>query len=95
MWNGYYEVDTNVVRETMRVVVPPIKDYSSVGIYIARECKNVPTYLLEKVTSPVFKRSILENNAKFAEFAGKKILEVDLINMPEVLEYEAQKLQGA
>ncbi|XP_046997090.1 integral membrane protein 2C [Schistocerca americana] len=95
MWNGYYEVDTNVVRETMRVVVPPIKDYSSVGIYIARECKNVPTYLLEKVTSPVFKRSVLENNAKFAEFAGKKILEVDLINMPEILEYEAQNLQGA
>jgi len=49
---GYYEVDTNVVRETMRVVTPPITDYKNVGYYISRECSGVPTYMLEKVETP-------------------------------------------
>jgi len=49
---GYYEVDTHVVRETMRVVTPPVTDYKDVGYYIARECSGVPTYMLEKVDTP-------------------------------------------
>jgi integral membrane protein 2B len=49
---GYYEVDTHVVRETMRVVTPPITDYKNVGYYISRECTGVPTYMLEKVVTP-------------------------------------------
>lgn len=48
---GYYEVDTEVVKETMRVVTPPISDYKHVGYYIARECEGVPTYMLEKVVT--------------------------------------------
>lgn len=48
---GYYEVDTDVVRETMRVVTPPITDYKNVGYYISRECSGVPTYMLEKVVT--------------------------------------------
>jgi len=49
--SGYYEVDTAVVRETMKVITPPITDMSIVGTYIARECQDLPTYMLEKVNS--------------------------------------------
>lgn len=78
---GYYEVDTEVVRETMRVVTPPITDYSTLGFYIARECSRLPTYTLERITKPVFKRSIDESTTglTFSEFAGKKISQYQLI----------------
>lgn len=46
---GYYEVDTAIVRETMKVVTPPITDMSEVGTYIARECQDLPIYMLKKV----------------------------------------------
>lgn len=52
IWEGYYKVNTEVVRETMKVVTPPITDMQSVGTYIARECKNLPIYKLEKYESP-------------------------------------------
>lgn len=48
MWDGYYKVDTDVVRETMRVVIPPITDADEVGEYIAGECLGMPIYKLEK-----------------------------------------------
>lgn len=47
--SGYYEVNTDIVRETMKVVTPPITDMSTVGTYIARECQDLPTYMLKKV----------------------------------------------
>lgn len=49
MWDGYYKVDTEVVRETMRVATPPITDMRQVGPYIARECQGLPIYKLEKI----------------------------------------------
>lgn len=48
MWKGYYRVDTMVVRQNMRVVTPPVSDKSTVGPYIAQECKNMTVYKLEK-----------------------------------------------
>lgn len=42
-------MDTAIVRETMKVVTPPITDLSVVGTYIARECQDLPTYMLKKV----------------------------------------------
>lgn len=48
MWDGYYKVDTEVVRETMRVVTPPIADVKEIGSYIANECEGFPIYKLEK-----------------------------------------------
>lgn len=96
MWDGYYEVDTEIVRETMRVVTPPISDLKSVGYYIARECKHYPTYMLEKVIpTTVWKRSIPESNVKYAEFAGKNIVELEIMNLAEMLEYESQNSVGA
>lgn len=48
MWNGYYKVNTMVVKESMKVVTPPISDVNIVGQYIAQECKNMTIYRLEK-----------------------------------------------
>lgn len=48
MWDGYYKVDTKVIRETMRVVTPPVSDTTDIGQYIASECEDMPIYRLEK-----------------------------------------------
>jgi integral membrane protein 2B len=77
---GYYEVDTGVVRETMRVVRPRITNYDSVGYYIARECTSLPTYRLQRITSPVFRRSIEDKKYLFTEFAGKHIVQLQIVN---------------
>lgn len=83
---GYYDVDTEIVRERMRVVTPPILDFRGVGYYIARECSSLPTYRLERMTSPVFKRSLApKNDAVFVEFAGSKITEIDIVNLQDAV----------
>ncbi|XP_057327877.1 integral membrane protein 2C [Microplitis mediator] len=85
MYNGYYEVNTKVVRETMRAVFPAICDRSTVGTYIARECKQMPIYTLEKVNNTgIVKRSI--DGVIFGHFAGTNIIEYDISNMAEVQE---------
>lgn len=48
MWEGYYKVDTAVVRKTMRVVIPPVSDTKTIGGYITSECDGLPIYKLEK-----------------------------------------------
>ncbi|KYM75501.1 Integral membrane protein 2C [Atta colombica] len=84
MYNGYYEVNTAVVRETMRVVTPPITDMSIVGTYIARECQDLPTYMLQKVnSSSIVKRSTSVQTGVFGQFAGNNILEVDIVNLED------------
>ncbi|KAH0563847.1 integral membrane protein 2B [Cotesia glomerata] len=90
MYNGYYEVNTKVVRETMKAVFPAICDRSTVGTYIARECKQMPIYTLEIVnnTAGIVKRSI--DGVIFGHFAGTNIIEYDISNMAEVQE-EARK----
>ncbi|XP_044268613.1 integral membrane protein 2A [Tribolium madens] len=89
MWDGYYKVDTQVVRETMRVVTPPLKDLKGVGSYIAKECENRPVYKLEKYVGGVVKRSAdLHVQAKFAQFSGNKITEFDILNFEDVQDYE-------
>lgn len=82
MYNGYYEVDTAIVRETMKVVTPPITDMSVVGTYIARECQDLPIYMLKKVDpSSVVKRSV--SSGVFGQFAGNSIMEVDIVNLED------------
>jgi len=89
MWDGYYKVDTQVVRETMRVVTPPLKDLKSIGTYISKECDGKPVYQLEKYVGGVVKRSAdLHVEAKFAQFSGNKITEFDIVNMDELMEFE-------
>lgn len=50
MWDGYYKVDTEIVRETMQIVSPPLtlNDLKIVGDYISKECTGLPVYKLEK-----------------------------------------------
>ncbi|XP_031841795.1 uncharacterized protein LOC116431043 [Nomia melanderi] len=86
MYNGYYKLDTKVVRETMRVVFPAITDESVVGTYIAHECHGLPIYMLTTVNSNVVKRSI--SNGIFGQFAGKTIVELNILNLGEVDKYE-------
>lgn len=85
MYNGYYEVDTEIVRETMKVVTPPITDMSLVGTYIARECQDLPTYMLKKANPVVVKRSI--SSGIFGQFAGKNIMEFDILNFDDLKPY--------
>uniref|UniRef100_A0A6M2DHU4 Integral membrane protein 2 n=1 Tax=Xenopsylla cheopis TaxID=163159 RepID=A0A6M2DHU4_XENCH len=92
MWDGYYEVNTDVVRETMRVILPPLTDLEEFGTYISKECKDLPTYQLEKYVGGVFKRSIdLHENAKFAQYAGLGITELDIVNIEDAWDHEKSK----
>ena len=50
LFSGYYSVNTGRVRETMRVVYPPLNDLSDLGNYIQQECQDKTTYSLEKST---------------------------------------------
>ncbi|XP_074032775.1 integral membrane protein 2A isoform X2 [Leptinotarsa decemlineata] len=89
MWEGYYKVDTELVRESMRVVLPPITDTKVVGAYISNECRGMPIYKLEKYVGGVVKRSAdLLSEAKFAQFAGKGITQFNIVNLEEVQAYE-------
>lgn len=85
MRDGRYDIDTEVIKENYRVVTPPITDIDSMGYFIAKECalNGYPTYRLEKMTSPVFKRSVTMDGQKavFAEFAGSKISEFNIVNL--------------
>lgn len=92
MYNGYYEVNTEVVRETMKATFPAISDRSSVGTYIARECKHMPIYQLEKISNTnngIVKRSV--DGVLFGQFAGNNIVEYDISNMEEVQEKASAK----
>ncbi|KAI4464262.1 integral transmembrane protein 2 [Holotrichia oblita] len=89
IWDGYYKVNTEIVRETMMVVTPPIEDASEAGSYIAKECSGMNIYRLEKYVGGVVKRSAdLHTEAKFAQFSGKGITEFDIINLEEAQAYE-------
>jgi len=82
MRSGYYDIDTEIVRDMYRVVIPPITDFKNLGYYIARECAKMPTYKLERITSPVYKRSATEaRKVVFSEFAGKGIHEFEIVNL--------------
>jgi integral membrane protein 2B len=75
----------------MRVVLPALDiqdDY--ISLRTAASCIDKKIYKMEPIVSGVYKRSIaesLDNNAKFAEFVGK-IVQYDIVNMPEVEAYE-------
>jgi len=78
MSEGYYSVNTNRVRETMKVVLPALNDLSDLGQYIQQECLDKSTYRLEKSTARIVKRSIEADAPKalpFTEFTGKYTVE--------------------
>ncbi|XP_068210206.1 integral membrane protein 2C [Palaemon carinicauda] len=92
MWMGYYNIDTGLVRQTMRVTYPAVSDYEPFGKYISDQCSNYPTYVLVAIQSPgVKKRSVddqvTDEAMEFVEFAGNKIV------LFTILEPEPEALQ--
>jgi len=90
MWDGYYKVNTEVVRETMHVSMPPLSkdDLKNVGSYISKECDGLPVYKLEKyvgkATRPAKRSADPGMEAVFAQFAGTRIVEFDIVNLCDV-----------
>lgn len=85
MWNGYYNINTSTVRKNMRVITPELKDLSDVSPRITKECEDMKIYRLEKLVSGVFKRSAdLHQHAKYAEFGGNHITEIDIQNLEDI-----------
>lgn len=86
MWNGYYNINTSTVRKNMRVITPELKDLSDVSPRIINECEEMKIYRLEKLVSGVFKRSAdLHQHAKYAEFGGNHITEIDIQNLEDIM----------
>ncbi|KAK5647109.1 hypothetical protein RI129_005573 [Pyrocoelia pectoralis] len=91
MWDGYYKINTEILRETMQVIIPPLNkdEVKLLGSYITRECNGLPIYKLEKYVSGVVKRSAdFANDLKFTQFAGNQILEFDIVNANDLKPYE-------
>lgn len=88
--NGYYDIDTERVRQKWRVITPAIKDLTSISQKIGNECIGMKVYMLEKYVNSVFKRSTdqLSENGKFVEFSGKGIVEFDLVNIQQIEDLE-------
>jgi len=86
MWKGYYSVNTPRVRETMRVVLPPLDDLSDLGEYIQNECEDKTTYRLEKATDRIYKRSVgdTQKDLPFTEFSGLFNIEYDIVNLNQI-----------
>lgn len=76
----------------MRVVVPALDESDDmVSLRTALACNGFKIYKLESFVSGVYKRSVdnqLTPAGMFAEFAGNGIVNVDLLNIAEVDEYE-------
>lgn len=82
---GYYNIDTSVVKKTMRVVQPELTDYTDVSPRITKECNDMKIYQLEKIISGVYKRSTdIQERSKYAEFGGKHIALIDITNLEEL-----------
>lgn len=82
----YYDVDTEMVRETYRVKTPAVDlKEDEVGMVIQRECEPYYSYMLERMTSPIFKRSVFGGVEKtFTEFAGRKVSQFHIVNLDSV-----------
>ncbi|KAK9509910.1 hypothetical protein O3M35_004800 [Rhynocoris fuscipes] len=91
MREGHYDINTGLLRETMQVVTPAIKDRSGLGQYITRECENYPIYRLEKYVNGVYKRSADQQEAQFMEFAGKNTQLFHIVNYAELEEHESEQ----
>lgn len=91
IWNGYYDIDTSVIRKEMRVVIPEIEDLSTVAPTISNECKNMKIFRLEKIEHDLAKRSVdSDSKDTFMEFTGK-MSEIKLHNMRELEEHMKKK----
>jgi len=86
MWKGYYSVNTQRVRESMKVMLPALDDLSDLGEYIMKECEDKTTYRLEKATARIYKRAAdtPAHELPFTEFAGKFTIDYDIVNLDQI-----------
>lgn len=69
MWRGgFYKGNMVVIRQTMRVVRPPVQDLSDAGELIARICGDFTTYRLEKLNQGTDER--MKRDANSSEDTG-------------------------
>lgn len=98
-WKSFYASlcssffpDTTVLKQKFRVALPALKaDDDMISLRSAQACRGFRIYKLEPFVSGVFKRSVdsqLSSAGMFAEFAGNGIVNVDLLNIAEVEEFE-------
>jgi integral membrane protein 2B len=94
LYSGYYDINTDVVRKEMRVVLPALDDQGKAELSprILNDCSGSNVYRLEKFVGGVMKRSIVEqkDEQKFGGMFGSNIVEYDLVNFEAVEAYEKQ-----
>lgn len=70
MNEGYYNIDTGVLRKNMRVVMPALADTTNVAPRIVSECQGMDIYRLERFTG----------RGKFAGFLGAVVASILILN---------------
>lgn len=90
MYNGYYDIDTDIVKHDYRVITPAVSDMSQISDRIASECDDMKIYMLEKYVAGVYKRSVAElpQDGKFAQFSGRNIVHMNIVNIDQLNEFE-------
>jgi len=85
MKDGAYEMDIEEVRHDTRVVLPPVDDLEEYGLFIFAACSDKTTYLLERSTNVVVKRSTEEEEAfQFMEFTGSRMIKYNIVNLADI-----------
>jgi integral membrane protein 2B len=90
LYSGYYNIDTTVLRKSMRVKVPEVTDKSLVSSRILNECDGMKIYELEKIVSGVSKRSTDQEAAVYTQYGGKQFEEIKIANLAELEKYEEE-----
>ncbi|KAF5277708.1 hypothetical protein FQR65_LT03688 [Abscondita terminalis] len=89
--HGYYKINTEMIRETMRVITPPLDkdEIKLLGNYITTQCDGLPIYKLEKYVGGVVKRSAeWGHDLKFPSYAGTQVVELNIVNIDDTKSFE-------
>ncbi|XP_075992820.1 uncharacterized protein LOC142987727 isoform X2 [Anticarsia gemmatalis] len=90
------EFDVSRVREQLRAVLPSVRDMSRLSREMQEKCQDKPTYLLQKEEGVIKrKRSADAPPHDYMHFAGKRIQEIEISNLAELLEYEQKNKLSA
>lgn len=84
--HGYYKINTEMIRETMRVITPALDkdEVKLLGSYITTQCDGLPIYKLEKYVGGVVKRSAeWGHDLKFPSYAGTQVVELNIVNIDD------------
>uniref|UniRef100_A0A1A9WYR4 Integral membrane protein 2 n=1 Tax=Glossina brevipalpis TaxID=37001 RepID=A0A1A9WYR4_9MUSC len=94
MDNGYYNVNTERIKRTMRVAMPPFSPPIAISERIIEQCRDKNIYILEEYKSGLQKREVnMESSTTYAEYLGKGIVEYNVVNMADIDKCEGQHLK--